>query len=156
MTAFLKPGDRLDSYRIDEIAARNEVATIFRATDLRHNRPMALRVPHPHLEGDPTFADWLRREEKAASLLNHPGVMKVIADDERTQTYIVMEWFEGKPLRQILIKEKRITSERAAQNAVAICDALEHIHGCGIVLGSLRPENVLVGAADSIIDDRII
>ncbi|MGH9680020.1 MAG: serine/threonine-protein kinase, partial [Candidatus Acidiferrales bacterium] len=64
--------------------------------------------------------------------------------------YIVMEWFEGKPLRQILNEEKRIPLERAVRIAIGICGALEYIHSRGIVHRDLRPENILVGAGDHV------
>jgi serine/threonine-protein kinase len=150
MKSPVNPGDRLDHYRIDGVVARCSVATMFRATDLRNSREVALTIPHPDLESDPTFADWFSREQKTTALLNHPGIMKVMTDDDRTEAYMVTEWFEGKPLRQILNEAKRLAPQRAVGIAVAICDALEYIHGCGIVHGSLRPENVLVGAGDSI------
>jgi serine/threonine-protein kinase len=150
LKSLLNPGDQLDHYRIDGVVARSNVATVFHATDLRDNREVAIKVPHPDVESDPTFADWFRREQETGELLDHPGVMKVITDDDRTEAYIVMEWFEGKPLREILNDEKRIAPERAVRIAVGICNALEYIHGCGIVHGNLRPENVLIGTGDSI------
>ena len=150
LKSLLNPGDQLDHYRIDGVVARSNVATVFHATDLRNNREVAIKVPHPDVESDPTFSDWFRREQETGELLDHPGVMKVITDDGRTEAYIVMEWFEGKTLRQILNEEKRFAPERAVRIAVAICNALEYIHGCGIVHGNLRPENVLIGTGDSI------
>src|SRR5579872_1631551 len=136
----LKPGDQLDHYRLDSIIARSTVATVFRATDLRHNRDVAIKVPHPELESDPTFADWFRREQETSEHLDHSGVMKVITDADRTEAYIVMEWFDGKPLRQILNEEKRLTPERARRIAANICSALEYLHFHAIIHGDLRPE----------------
>ncbi len=150
LKSLLNSGDQLDHYRIDGVVARSNVATVFHATDLRDNRKVAMKVPHPDVESEPTFADWFRREQETGELLDHPGVMKVITDDDRTEPYIVMEWFEGKTLRQILNEEKRFPQERAVRIAVAICNALEYIHGCGIVHGNLRPENILIGTGDSI------
>lgn len=146
----VNPGDQLDHYRIDSVVAQSNVATVFRATDLRNNRQVAIKVPHPAAESDPTFADWFRREQETGVLLDHPGVMKIIKDDDRTKAYIVMEWFEGQPLRKILNDEKRLATERAVRIAVAICNALEYIHGRGIVHGNLRPENIMIATGDSI------
>jgi serine/threonine-protein kinase len=146
----VNPGDQLDHYRIDGILAQTTVATVFRATDLRNDREVAIKVPHPDMESDPTFADWFRRERETSMLLDHPGVMKVITDDDQTEAYIVMEWFEGNTLRQILTEEKRFAPERAVRLAVAICAALEYIHALEIVHGDLRPETILIGAGDSI------
>src|SRR5260370_15097673 len=146
----VNPGDQLDHYRIDGILAKTTVATVFRATDLRNDREVAIKVPHPDMESDPTFADWFRRERETSMLLDHPGVMKVITDDDQTEAYVVMEWFEGNTLRQILTEEKRFAPERAVRLAVAICAALEYIHALEIVHGDLRPETILIGAGDSI------
>jgi serine/threonine protein kinase len=146
----LSPGDQLDHYRLDGILARSNVATVFRATDLRHNRDVAIKVPNPEVESDPTFADWFRREQQTSELLDHSGVMKVVTDPDRTQAYIVMEWFDGKPLRQLLIEEKRLTPERAGRIAVNICDALEYLHSRKIIHGDLQPEHVLIGVGDCI------
>src|SRR5882762_1455522 len=120
LKSLLNPGDQLDHYRIDGVVARSNVATVFHARDLRNNRPVAIKVPHPEVESDPTFADWFRREQETGVLLDHPGVMKVITDDDTTEAYIVMEWFEGKPLRQVLNEEKRLAPERAVQIALSI------------------------------------
>lgn len=146
----LNSGDQLDRYRLDGIVAQSNVATIFRARDLRHERDVAIKIPHPEVESDPTFADWFRREQETSELLDHSGVMKVITDPDRTAAYIVMEWFEGKPLRRILDDEKRLAPERAIRIAIAICGALEYIHARGIIHGDLRPENVLIGDGDGI------
>src|SRR5260370_12616842 len=60
-----------------------------------------------------------------------------------------MEWFEGKPLRQVL-SEEQLTSERAVRITISICKALEYIHNHGIVHPDLRPEHILVNDADDI------
>jgi eukaryotic-like serine/threonine-protein kinase len=110
----LSPGQQLDHYRIEGVVARSPMATIFRAIDLRTNQQVALKVPHPELEKDSTFADRFRREEEIGRDLHHPGLIKLIADSDRNHTFIVMEWFAGKPLRQIMSEEK-CTVERATR-----------------------------------------
>jgi eukaryotic-like serine/threonine-protein kinase len=141
----VNPGDRLDHYRIDRVVADSNTATVFHATDLRDQSEVAIKIPRPEMEGDPTFADRFTREVEIGELLDHPGVIKVIADRDRTGLYMVMEWFAGKTLREILKEEKKLAPERAIRIATAICGALEYIHSRGIVHGDIRPENVLVG-----------
>jgi len=143
-------GDHIDHYRLDGVFARSNLATLFRARDLRHDRDVLIKVPHPEVKSDPTFADWFRREQETCESLDHSGVLKVISDPDRTEAYIVMEWFEGRPLREILDQEKRLAPERAIRIAINICNALEYVHGRGFIHGDLRPENVLVGAGDAI------
>jgi eukaryotic-like serine/threonine-protein kinase len=82
--------------------------------------------------------------------LHHAGLMKVISGDHRSRNYIVMEWADGKLLRDILREEKRLSPERATRIAINVCNVLEYIHNHGIVHRDLKPEHVLVGADDEI------
>jgi serine/threonine protein kinase len=146
----MNPGDRLDHYRIDNVVACSSAATVFRATDLRNATEVAIKVPHPEMEKDPTFADRFKREVEIGEVLDHQNIIKVIADPDRTGIYMVMEWFDGKTLDEILKQERKLSPERAVGIAAAICDALEYIHGRGIVHGDIRPENVMIGPGDRV------
>lgn len=142
------PGDQLDHYRIESVAARSGMASIFRGTDSRTGRPVAIKVPHPEMESDPVFYERFQREEEIGKKLDHPGVMRVMADDDRSQIYMVMEWVEGRLLREILNEQRKLPVERAARIAVSILDALEYIHTHGVVHRDLKPENIMVDAED--------
>ena len=142
----VNPGDQFDHYRIDRVVARGNEATFFHAKDLRNNSDVAIKVPHPEMESDPTFTDRFNREMEIGERLDHPGIAKVVPDPDRTAIYMVMERFEGKTLREILKEEQKLSPERAVRVAVAICDALEYLHTRGIVHRDIRPENVMVGA----------
>src|SRR5580765_3658981 len=104
-------GEQLDHYRIDGVAARSGMASIFRATDLRTNRPVAIKVPHPEMESDPVLFDRFRREEEIGKQMDHPGVMKVLTDVDRSQVYMVMEWVDGQLLRQILTQNGKLPAD---------------------------------------------
>jgi serine/threonine-protein kinase len=145
----LEAGAQIDSYRIDSSVARSGMATIYRATDLRDNRQVALKIPHPDLEADPILFDRFLREAGIGEKLNHPKVMRVYGGEERSRVYMVMEWCEGRLLRQI-IDEGRIPQERAIRIAISILDALEYIHANGVVHRDLKPENVMVDENDNI------
>lgn len=146
----VNPGDHLDHYRIDSVVACSNEATIFHATDLRTGSEVAIKVPHPEMERDPTFADRFNRELEIGQQLDHPNIIKVIADPDRTKIYMVMEWFAGKTLHDFLKEEQKLPPERAVLIAVAIADALEYIHASGIVRLDIRPEKIIVGAGDHI------
>ena len=146
----MNPGDQLDHYRIEDVVSRDNVATLFRATDLRTNETVAIKLPHPGMETDPAFVDRFHREQEIGRTLNHPGVLKVLADDQRSKDYLVEEWFNGQTLRQILAGQKKLEQARAARIALAVCDALEYMHNHGVVHRDLRLENILVDAADHI------
>ena len=143
-------GDQLDHYSIDSMVARSGMASIFRGTDLRTGRPVAIKIPHPEMECDPLFFDRFRREEEIGIMLDHPGVMKVFADDDRSQVYMVMEWVDGRLLRQILHERGKLPAERAVTIALRICEVLEYIHKHGIVHRDLKPENIMIDDQDRV------
>jgi serine/threonine protein kinase len=150
VTMTLHSGDQLDHYRIEALVARSGMASIYRGTDIRNGRQVAIKIPHPEVESDPALYDRFHREEEIGKLLDHPGVMKVFTDDDRSRVYMVMEWVDGRLLRKILDEECKLPPERAVQLAVRILDALEYIHSRGVAHRDLKPENVMVDNSDNI------
>ncbi|HEY1221333.1 MAG TPA: serine/threonine-protein kinase, partial [Bryobacteraceae bacterium] len=129
----LRAGEQLDHYRIDSVAARSGMASIFRGVDLRTGREVAIKVPHPEMEADPVLFDRFQREQAIGKALDHPGVMKVFEDADRSSVYMVMEWVNGRLLRQILSAQGKLPIERAVRIAIAIAEALDYIHAQGVV-----------------------
>lgn len=146
----LHPGEQLDHYRIDSVAARSGMASIFRGTDLRSGQAVAIKVPHPEMEGDILFFDRFRREREIGNKLDHPGVVKVYPEDGQSQVYMVMEWVEGRLLRQILRDEKKMPPGRAVKIALGLCSVLDYIHDHGVVHRDLKPENIMVDSEDNV------
>ena len=146
----LHPGDQLDHYLIDRLVARSGMASIFKGTDTRTGRPVAIKVPHPEMEADPVLFDRFHREEDIGKKMDHPAVMKVLIDDDRSQQYMVMEWVEGQLLRKILAEQGTLPPERAIRIAIGIAEGLDYIHTHGVVHRDLKPENIMVDP-----DDRI-
>ncbi|MGD0498847.1 MAG: serine/threonine-protein kinase [Bryobacteraceae bacterium] len=146
----LHPGEQLDHYRIEELVARSGMASIFRATDTRTGRQVAIKIPHPEMEADAGLFDRFKREGEIGEALEHPGVMKVLADDSRSCIYMVMEWVEGRLLRRVLREQSPMPLEQALRIAIAICDALDYIHRNGVVHRDLKPENIMVDDKDNI------
>jgi serine/threonine protein kinase len=101
-----RPGDHLDHYRIDSLVARSGMARIFRGTDLRTGRPVAIKIPHFEMECDPIFFDRFQREAEIGRELDHPGVVRVLADRAPSRVYMAMEWVEGRCLRLLLDNRK--------------------------------------------------
>lgn len=146
----LRTGDVLDHYRIENLVARSGMASIFRATDVRTGRPVALKIPHPEMEADVVLYDRFQREQDIGQKLDHPNVMKVMSNDHASQVYMVMEWVDGRLLRQILMEKRKLPIERAVDLTKKICDALDYIHRHGVVHRDLKPENIMVDDEDHV------
>src|SRR6266568_1762377 len=145
----VEAGTQIDHYRIEAPVARSGMASIFRAVDLRSNSVVALKIPHPDMEADPILFDRFQREAAIGEKLNHPMVMRVYGGEKRSRIYMVMEWCEGRLLRQIL-SEGRISKDRAIRIAINVLDALEYIHENGVVHRDLKPENIMVDDHDHV------
>lgn len=126
------------------------MASIFRGTDMRNGAQVALKIPHPEIDGDGAFYDRFEREQDIGTKLNHPAVMKVFADKDRSEVYMVMEWVDGTLLRTILKENGKLSAERATRIAAGVCLALEYIHKNGVVHRDLKPENIMIGPNDEV------
>jgi serine/threonine protein kinase len=142
-------GSQIDSFRIEAPIAKSGMASIFRATDTRDGRIVALKIPHPDMEADPILSDRFKRESDIGERLNHPNVMRVFGGEKHSRIYMVMEWCPGRLLRQIL-DEGRLPQDRAIRIAIEILKALDYIHTNGVVHRDLKPENIMVDENDHI------
>jgi serine/threonine-protein kinase len=137
-------GDILDHYRLDAVVARSGMATLFRATDQRDGRAVAVKVPHAEMESDPVLLERFRREEEIGRMLDHPGIVKTLDGERRSSLYIVLEWVEGRSLRTVMNEQRPLPVERAVAITLSLCDALDAMHKRGIVHRDLKPENVVL------------
>jgi len=149
LTEQLRPGERFEYFRIEAFVVRTGMTSIYRATDLRTGRLVAIKIPHPELECDPVFYSRFQREIAIGKKLKHQGVVETIDSGDLDQLCIVMEWVEGKFLREILTKEGTLSVDRATRIATGVCEALEYIHSQGVVHRDLKPENIMVGEGDT-------
>jgi serine/threonine protein kinase len=150
ITTTLRSGDLLDHYRLERLVASGGMASIFRATDIKTGRSVAVKVPHPDKTSKGIDFDRFRTEIEIGRKFDHPGLVKVLPNEGASQRYAVMEWADGKLLREIINERWELPIERAVRIAVAICEALEYVHSHGIVHRDLKPENVMVDAEDNI------
>ena len=146
------PGSLLrDRYQLEEKLATGGMGSVYRATDLKLGRPVAMKLLAPNLAEDATFVERFRREARAAAGLRHPKIANVFdagqADDAH---FIVMELAEGRDLARLLREEGPLSEERAVNIVDQICLALGHAHAAGIIHRDIKPANIIVGDDDSV------
>jgi serine/threonine protein kinase len=147
---MIEAGTTLDHYRLDDVVAHSGMGTLFRATDLRNGRRVAVKIPKPEMEADPVLLERFRREQEIGQLLDHPGIVKTLNGEERSRVYMVQEWVDGRLLRAVMNEERPLGVERATRITLALCDALDAMHKRGIVHRDLKPENVMIDGNDGI------
>ncbi len=132
-------------YRIRSRLARGGMATVYVAQDERLDRPVALKVMHPHLAESQGFVARFRREARSAARIVHPGVVSVFDQGVvHGQGFLVMELVDGPNLRMLLQDQGAFTVDRALRDAEQVLDALRAAHRVGVVHRDVKPENVLV------------
>jgi eukaryotic-like serine/threonine-protein kinase len=143
-------GDQLDHYRVEALVATGSHASIFRGVDLKDGTVVAIKVPHVELELDPVFYERFRREQEIGQKLSHPGVMRVLPSEHHSHDHLVMEWINGRPLRDILAEQGKLPQDRATHIAIGICDAVAYLHSHGVVHRDLQPAHIMVDSNDHI------
>ena len=132
-------------YEVGDPIGQGGMAEVFRGRDTRLGRDVAVKILRPELAGDPTFLARFRREAQASASLNHPNIVSVYdTGDEDGTPFIVMEFVEGRTLRDVLRTQGRMLPQRALEIVADVCAALEHAHEQGIVHRDIKPGNVML------------
>lgn len=134
-----------ERYRVTRRLARGGMATVYIAQDERLERPVALKVMHPHLADSQDFVARFRREARAAARIVHPGVVSVFDQGVITgQGFLVMELIDGTNLRQLLRAQGAFTIPQALRYTTDTLEALRAAHRVGVIHRDIKPENILV------------
>jgi eukaryotic-like serine/threonine-protein kinase len=132
------------SYTLDGELGRGGMATVFLAQDLKHDRPVALKVLHPELAAS-LGPDRFQREIRFAARLQHPHILTVLDSGEAGgRLWFTMPFVEGESLRDRLRRERQLPLEDALQIAREAARALDYAHQHGIVHRDIKPENILL------------
>src|SRR4029078_330493 len=131
-----------DRYRVERELGRGGMATVFLAHDVRHDRPVALKV----LDSERSVllgAERFDREIKVLARLRHPFVLPLHDSGEAAGSlYFVMPYVDGESLRARFIREKRLALDDVIAIVRQIADALDYAHGEGVVHRDVKPENI--------------
>lgn len=131
-------------YRIEEEIGRGGMGIVYRATDTRLGRQVALKALPPGLARNEDRRERLRREARAAATLSHPGIATVYALEELDDhLFIASEYLPGRTLRETM-QQGRIEVPRALTIASEIAAALAAAHDAGVIHRDLKSENIAV------------
>ena len=135
-----------ERFEITDIISRSGMSSVYKATDLKTGRRVALKVPLLKLESDPAFYSRFEREEEIGRALDHPGILKIIAIDpkERSRPYLVMEYLEGQTLDEVMQRTKPLPETDALRIVSRVCDALDYLHQHQVVHRDLKPQNIML------------
>jgi len=134
-------------YQIEKSIASGGMAEVFEARDEKLQRTVALKLMHPEYARDKTFINRFRREAQAAASLNDPRVVAIYDwGSDNGAYYIVMEYVDGKTLREIILEQGPLSAERAVEIASDICAGLEPAHNNQIVHRDIKSSNIAVAS----------
>jgi serine/threonine-protein kinase len=142
-------------YEVGDLLGRGGMAEVHLGRDTRLGRTVAIKLLRVDLARDPTFQARFRREAQSAASLNHPAIVAVYDTGEEqivdahggvvALPYIVMEYVEGKTLRDLLVDGNPIDIGYALDITAGVLSALEYSHRAGIVHRDIKPGNVMIG-----------
>jgi tRNA A-37 threonylcarbamoyl transferase component Bud32 len=129
---------------IIEMVGQGGMGVVYKARQRNLDRIVALKVLSPQLSDDPEFVERFTREAKALAQLNHPNIVAIHDSGIHDHVpYLVMEFVDGTPLRNVLASGK-LTPDKALEVIPQVCDALQYAHANGIVHRDIKPENILI------------
>src|SRR3954454_5514298 len=142
-----------DRYALQRELGRGGMAVVYLAHDLRHDRPVALKVLHSELAqalGQERFL----REIKLVARLQHPHILSVHDSGESTARFwFTMPYVEGESLRARLVRERQLPIDDAIRIARETADALDYAHRHGIIHRDIKPENILLTEEHALVAD---
>ena len=136
-----------DRYRLTEQIGMGGMAIVYKAVDLRTGHNVAVKVLRPEFNEDAEFVSRFQREAEAASKMTHHNIVNLLdVGMDGENRYLVMEYVQGKTLKDVIQERGKLSAPLACQIAIRILSALEHAHRNGIVHRDIKPQNILVHA----------
>jgi len=133
----------LDRYLVEEELGAGAMGTVYRGRHIKLKRPVAIKVMHDHLTGEPVLMERFRREARVAGKLDHPNVVPVLDTGETDgRPVIVMEYAAGRSLKDVMVGPLPV--KRTLGLLVQLLRGLDHAHSMGLVHRDLKPDNVIL------------
>jgi serine/threonine-protein kinase len=142
-----------DRYAIERELGRGGMAEVYLARDLRHERPVALKVLRPEL-AESLGSERFLREIQIAAQLNHPHILSLFDSGEADGVlWYTMPFIEGESLRDRLNREQQLPIDDALQITKEVADGLGYAHSLGVVHRDIKPENILLSGGHALVAD---
>lgn len=148
---MLAPGSNFAGYEVESVVGAGGIGILYRARQVRLDRPVALKLVESDVARDPVIRERLRREARMVAALDHPNVVPLYAaGDEDGTVYIVTRWVEGTELGALIQRDGPLEPSRAARTAAQIAAALEVAHEQGLIHRDIKPSNVILTSEDHV------
>src|SRR5512140_2412733 len=153
LTETLESGTVIAGYSVERELGRGAMATVYLAQDLKHHRPVALKLLTPGLSASLEGTRFLREIDITAALA-HPNILPLHdSGDEDGRLYYVMPYVDGGSLRQLLNREHQLPVAEAVRITRAVADALACAHQHDVVHRDIKPENILLEHGHPVVVD---
>lgn len=145
-------GTRIKNYRIDRFIGQNNIAAVYKATELPLDRVVGIKIMHPNLALEEARKQRFLQESRMLSRLDHPNIVRVLSyDNVDNELFMVMEFITGPSLRKNLNETKTANKQFPIKEALSliiqIADGLHYAHQQGMIHRSLKPENIVLRQA---------
>ncbi len=131
-------------YKLLEMVGEGGMAQVYRGWDSLLNRAVAVKVLKEQMTGDSAFVKRFRREAQAAAGLSHPNIVNIYdVGEEHKIHFIVMEYLDGKNLKQYIREKEKLSAGEAVSIAARIAEALVEAHAAGVIHRDIKPQNII-------------